>query len=152
MTMPMPALLWRLVLVLALGVAVGCAGMENPVVEEDDPEPIEDVVDERCEEAEEELVEAISEELAVDAKLEEAHTVESEEEAVTFVAAELVGVARPDEPPIGIWAVRGDLGADEREILAVNAIAREHSEWPFEEDITEEVDGGEEAHECVDAQ
>ena len=36
-------------------------------------------------------------------------------------------------------------------ILAVNAIAREYSEWPFDQQITEKTDGGEEVQACVDA-
>lgn len=38
------------------------------------------------------------------------------------------------------------------EVLAVNAIAREHSEWPFDEEITEYTDGGEESKACVDGE
>lgn len=138
-------------LALLLPVAA-CSGIENPVVDEAEPGLAEVTVDERCEDVDEELLQGIEERLTVDAELADAQTVASEEEDVAFVAAELEGKGHPEDPPIGIWAVRGGLDADEPDILAVNAIAREHSGWPFDEDITEHTDGGEEARACVDGE
>lgn len=134
---------------LGLVVVTGCEGTREPIVGDEDPEPIEAAVDTRCEEGDSTIVEAIAERLTVEGELEAAYAVQSEDEDVTFVAAELVGADQPDEAPIGIWAVRGDLAA-EPDVVAVNAIAREYSDWPFDEEITEKVDGGEEAHACVE--
>lgn len=131
---------------------VACDGVANPVVDETEPGLAEVTVDDRCEEVDDELLEMIQEGLRVDAELAGAHGVESEEEDIAFVAAELEGEGHPDEPPIGIWAVRGGLDAADPEVLAVNAIAREESEWPFDEEITEKVEGGEVAKVCVDGE
>lgn len=139
----------RILPLLALAVLTGCESTREPVVGDEDPEPIEVAVDTRCEEGDATIVEAIAERLTVEGELEAAYAVRSEDEDVTFVAAELVGADQPDEAPIGIWAVPGDLAA-EPDILAVNAIAREYSDWPFDEEITEKVDGGEEALACVE--
>jgi hypothetical protein len=53
--------------------------------------------------------------------------------------AELVGEDQPDEASVGVWAVEADVDAGEPAILAVNAIAREYSQWPFDERITEKT-------------
>lgn len=136
-------------LVAMLLLVAACEGAKDPVVDEDEPGLAEVPVDDRCEDVDEALVAAIAEHLVVDAELKHAYAVESEEEDVTFIAAELEGEGHPDKPPVSIWAIRGDLNADEPEILAVNAIARENSDWPFEEKITEKVEGGEEAKACT---
>lgn len=54
-------------------------------------------VGDRCEDVDDELLEAIEEGLTVDAELEDAKAVASEEEDVTFVAAEVVGEGFHDE-------------------------------------------------------
>lgn len=146
-----PAAARTVVLVRLLLLVSACDHIQNPVLGEEEPGLVEVRVDERCEDVPDDVLTAIEDGLHRDAALAGAHAVGSEEEdEVTFVAAELGSEGHPQEPPIGMWAVRGDLLRGDAEIFAVKAIAREHSAWPFDEAITEQVDGGEEAHACVD--
>ena len=151
MTVPGGAVPQRVLLSLALMLMTGCAALKTPVVDEDEPEPIQIAVDERCDGVDAALLETIVEGLTIAGELETARAVASDEHDVTFVAAELVGEGQPDEASVGIWAVAGDVEAGQPAILAVNAIAREYSQWPFDEQITEKTDGGEEVKACVDA-
>lgn len=143
-----------LVLLAAMAV-VGCAGdPKQPTADDRRPDPIEEVVD-RCEEPPELLLDRIAERLTVDAELEHARAVASDErEGLQFVAAEVIGDELDDEAPIGAWGVLGDDGK-EPEVLSVNAVARYLSAWPDgtrkPHRLTMEVDGGEASEECVEA-
>lgn len=140
------------VLAVASSALVSCGDPNEPVVGEATPEPMHTPVDERCEEADPELVERLSEGLEVDAELDHPRQVESEELDVSFISAELVGDELDDEPPIGTWAAVGN-GPD-AELYAVGAVARYHSRWPdgtrLGEPFLMTTDGAEEAQTCVE--
>lgn len=137
----------------ALGLA-GCGDPNEPVVGEATPEPMHAPVDERCEEPSPELIERLRLRLDVEADLEHARQVRSEEEGdLVFVSAELVGDDLDDLPPVATWAVLGE-GTD-RDVHAVNAIARYHSSWPDgtrrDDALTMATEGAEAAEACVEA-
>lgn len=147
---------WAAALVVALGpISLGSCGDPNePVVGEATPEPMHSPVDDRCEEPSDEVIESLAERLDVEAELEHARQVRSEEEAgLVFVAAELVGDELDDVPPVATWAVLGE-GTD-REVHAVSAIARYHSSWPDgtrrHDALTMATEGAEAAEACVEA-
>lgn len=87
--------------------------------------------------------------LNVPVELGHAKAVDSEDlDGTTFVSAELTGADLNSDDPVGAWAV-----VDE-EIYAVNAVAREFSDWPdgtAKHSLSMEDDGAEEFEECVEA-
>ena len=101
MTVPAGTVLQRVLVSLALLLMTGCAALKAPVVGEDEPEPIEIAVDERCDRVDGAHLEAIAEGLTIAGELAAARAVASEELDVTFVAAELVGEDQPTSPPSG---------------------------------------------------
>lgn len=147
---------WRRLLVLTCSLLAlgGCGDLKEPVVGEATPEPMQTAIDDRCEDADEALVERVAGRLDVSAELRHAQVVASEdEEGLRFLAAALVGDELDPEPPIGTWALLGH--DDPPEIYAVDAIARAESSWPdgtrTHHDLTMKVDGGEEAATCASA-
>lgn len=142
--------LWACVLALAVLAAAACQDIADPVAGEDEPGLAQTPVDELCQDVADEVLDAIAQRLTVEATMVNAYAVDAMDEDVTFVAAELDSEEfHSDEPPIGIWAVKGETttGGD---VLAVNSIAREHSTWRFEEGVTQHAGGAEEAKACVE--
>lgn len=132
-----------------------CGDPGEPVVGEATPEPMHDVVDQRCEDPDDALVELVAERLDVSAELTHPKVVASQDgEDLRFFAAEVAGGELDAVPPVGAWALIGD--AEDPQIYSVNAVARSHSGWPdgtrSAHDLTMKTDGGEEAKTCVEGE
>lgn len=139
-------------LVLSMLLIGACGDVTTPVVMDDPegtPEPVEEVIDQRCEEVPDDLVTEIAGELDDGVELSHAMGVDSGDvEQTTFVSAELTGTEVESTNPIATWAVV------ENTIFSVNAVARELSDWPdgtVEQGLSMNDDGGEESKECVEA-
>jgi hypothetical protein len=144
----------RTILLLVAASVVACGDPREPVVDEATPEPVQEPVEDRCEEPDAELVDLIGQRLDVAAELEHAQVVASEDEDhLRFLAAGLVGDDLDDEAPIGTWAVVA--GSDDVDVYAVSAPARYLSSWPdgtgLEKPLTMETDGPKEAETCSEA-
>lgn len=126
-------------LALALSVlATGCTGAS-----------------ERCEPVSPTYLAGIEEGLMVtgDGSLRNGQAVRSEDyERVWFVAAEIDGSGIEGNDVVGVWATNGDPSASEFGLIfAVDAFAREFSDWGTGEDLGLSMsdDGASEAEACV---
>lgn len=148
----LPATIVAIITVAAL--LTGCGGdPSQPTADDRELDRIEESAADRCGEPPERLLRAISARLTTEAELEHPTLVDSEgRDDLHFLAAELSGEELDREPPIGVWAVLGDL-EEAPAVLSVNAVARYLSDWPDgtrpQHGLTMEIDGAEASEECV---